>query len=519
MSRETGWTARSAWLKRLPTGRGAAVERALSEYSLQKSEEKFRTVLDNAYEGISMFDLVQGRMTYGSPSMLKMTGFAEPAFLNLALDEYLANIHSDDVDEQRQSFRLLASGQDMPQEAEYRWCVSGGGCRWFRDRRSIIRDERGQATGLVIISRDVTDQKDSENRIAFQSHLLENVHDAIIATDENFKLTYWNETAEKLFGWTAVEALGHTTQELLQPILAEPTRESAINRLLQNDFYSGEVTYHHKNGAEIQVDNRARAIRDKRGKICETVTSIRDIRERRQAEAALQESRKHALDLVAQMQESDRNKNHFISVLSHELRNPLAAIVMGLALLEHSMVHEEQKQRALIILKRQSEHLTSLVDDLLDVTRINENKIKLKKMRIELIALIRQLVSDYQASYDTKGVALDVSLFVREIYLEADPVRLNQVIGNLLHNALKFTQPGGLGPDHRAGGGDRRRPWTSHRQRPWTGHRRRPWTGAPAAVLDPATGSGRSGRHPYRGYRPGDGGGIAPAPVHAFHPG
>lgn len=418
----------------------AAVERALTEDSLQKSEEKFRTVLENLHEGICMIDLRANRITYASPSLQAMTGFSEGELSTFALKDILARTHPDEFEAYAASYRNLDEDAEIPLDAEYRWRIQSGTYRWFCDRRSVVRDEQGKATGLVIMVRDVTDQKEYENRIAFQSHLLENVHDAIIATDADFRLTYWNERAENLFGWLAEDALGRTTRELLDPILPEGSHDAAVGKLLSNDYYSGEVVYHHQDGTEIAVENRARVIRDAQGRVRETVTTIRDIRERKQAEEALKASQQHALALVEQLQESDRNKNRFISVLSHELRNPLAAIVMGLELLEHQGVREEQKKRAMDILNRQSEHLSCLVDDLLDVTRITENKIKLKKERIELRPFIEQLVLDHQASFETKGVTLQADLPNESIFVEADALRLNQVVTNLLHNALKFTR-------------------------------------------------------------------------------
>ena len=165
--------------------------------------------------------------------------------------------------------------------------------------------------------------------------------------------------------------------------------------------------------------------------------------ERAQMAAALSESERRTRQLVEHLQEMDDNKNRFISVLSHELRNPLAAIVMGLSLLDHAEVREDQVRKTRGVLNRQAAQLTHLVDDLLDVTRIAENKIKLKKEHVELVAIVRRILSDYQPGFETKGVALQADLPDEPLFLEADPVRLIQVIGNLLHNALKFTPPKG----------------------------------------------------------------------------
>ncbi len=164
------------------------------------------------------------------------------------------------------------------------------------------------------------------------------------------------------------------------------------------------------------------------------------------AKLRLIESQKKAMQeseaLVEELRKMDQNKNQFLSMLSHELRNPLASIIMSLSFLDQLPTYDKQAQRAVKIAKRQGEQLTRLVDDLLDVTRITQNKIILKKERVELNRLVQQAAADYQGHFTEKEVALEIKLSYDPIYLEADSARLSQVIGNLLHNAAKFTSNG-----------------------------------------------------------------------------
>ncbi len=164
------------------------------------------------------------------------------------------------------------------------------------------------------------------------------------------------------------------------------------------------------------------------------------------AKLRLIESQKEAMQeieaLVEELRKMDQNKNQFIGILSHELRNPLASIMMSLSLLDQELNYDKQVLRAVKIAKRQGEQLTRLVDDLLDVTRITQNKIILKKERVELNRLVQQAVADYQGHFKEKEIALEIKLTSDPIYLEADSARLTQIIGNLLHNAAKFTVKG-----------------------------------------------------------------------------
>lgn len=157
----------------------------------------------------------------------------------------------------------------------------------------------------------------------------------------------------------------------------------------------------------------------------------------------LTENQQKAQNTMEQLRRSDQNKNQFISMLSHELRNPMASITMGISILGRVPAGSEQSIQAQKIIERQTSHLVRLVDDLLDINRISQNKIILKKEQVDLNYLIQQTVSDYQVQYAAKEVSLQAILPSGPIYCDADPVRMHQVIGILLHNALKFTNAQG----------------------------------------------------------------------------
>lgn len=147
--------------------------------------------------------------------------------------------------------------------------------------------------------------------------------------------------------------------------------------------------------------------------------------------------------LVEKLKLADEGRISFMNTLSHELRNPLAAISMGLMLLKESPAGSEQAEKAQSIMARQTAQLSRLVDDLLDVTRIAQKKIELKKERIDLNEVVYHTVVDFQPQFAEKGVKLDFELNPEIIPIDADRARLTQAIGNLLHNAVKFTSKGG----------------------------------------------------------------------------
>jgi signal transduction histidine kinase len=143
------------------------------------------------------------------------------------------------------------------------------------------------------------------------------------------------------------------------------------------------------------------------------------------------------------LREADRRKDEFLATLAHELRNPLAPIHNGLLVLRSSGGQGPAARHVQEMMQRQVEHLVRLVDDLLEVSRISRGKIELKKVRLDMAAVINQAVDISKYSVDSAGLRLVLDLSCEPLIVDGDPVRLAQVIGNLLNNATKYTDPGG----------------------------------------------------------------------------
>lgn len=145
----------------------------------------------------------------------------------------------------------------------------------------------------------------------------------------------------------------------------------------------------------------------------------------------------------AALQEADRRKDRFVMMLAHELRNPLAPIRTSLELLETSQTDHQVVEHARAIMARQIGHMTRIIDDLLDVSRLMRGRVELRPERLDLGRLTRTIIEDQRAAGDQAGLVLNVDLPELPVWVNADPTRLTQVIDNLLQNAVKFTDPGG----------------------------------------------------------------------------
>lgn len=263
------------------------------------------------------------------------------------------------------------------------------------------KDIAGQSQETSRVENGITSNKmTNEALMVFQANILSGMQVAICVVDENFRITYWNGMAEKMFGWLACEAIGSPSKDIFRTV-SPLNREKSIDNLLKNNGYTGEAVYLKKDGEEIYTNVVCSVIRGTNGEYKGNVSTYCDITDRKRAEEALRESERKALSLVEELEEADRNKNQFISVLSYELRNPLAVISAGFQILDVT------KDISLIakaheVMRRQTNQLCKLVDDLLELTRIKQNKIKLNKEDINLNETVKDVVEDIRLEYEKR---------------------------------------------------------------------------------------------------------------------
>jgi len=243
---------------------------------------------------------------------------------------------------------------------------------------------------------------------------------------------------------TAAQILGREKDELLdEPLhqfIAKEDQDTHYLNQKQLDKTESQKVYEikmvKKDGSYFWVQVEMTRAQDWQSRECTYRTVILDITQRKQAEETLAAANE-------ELREADRRKNEFLGILSHELRNPLATIMMALSQLDIFEPKDEQDKKAKEIINRQVSQLYRLVEDLLAVSRITQNKIVLQKKQIELNQLVRHTIEEYETIFREKGVELTFQPVSESVYVEADPDRLAQVVGNFLHNAVKFNESGG----------------------------------------------------------------------------
>jgi PAS domain S-box-containing protein len=311
------------------------------------------------------------------------------------------------------------------------------------DSAAPIRNEQGHVSGCVLIFRDVTAQRLIEREKTNQlitarllAAIVESSDDAIISKSLEGIIQSWNAAAERLFGFTAEEAVGQHISLVIPPdrIAEEDQIITGLKAGKRIEHFETERV--RKDGRRIIVSLTISPIKDDSGNVVGASKIVRDFTERMRLMDDLQ---RLAMDLSA----ADQRKNEFLATLAHELRNPLAPMSNMLEVVKRAGDDREILKQAHETFERQLNQMVRLVDDLLDLNRITHDRLELRRSQVELSSVIQQAVEVARPLIDAADQELIVDLPEEPIHLNADRARLAQVFGNLLNNSCKYTEPNG----------------------------------------------------------------------------
>lgn len=415
----------------------------IAQARAHQRNEVFRVTLRSIGDGVITTDIT-GCVTYINGVAESLTGWSHQDALGQPLDRVFHIINEvTRLPVENPAARALHEGVVVGL-ANHTILVKKDGTECpIDDSAAPIRNEAGHVSGCVLIFRDVTAQRLAERDKANQlltarllAAIVESSNDAIISKSLEGIIQSWNAAAERLFGYTAAEAVGQHISLVIPPERLAEEDEIIANLTAGKRIEHYETERLRRDGQHITVSLTISPIKDDAGNVVGASKIARDVTERKQLEDNL---RHLAIDLS----NADRRKNEFLATLAHELRNPLAPMSNMLEVVKRADGNSQIIKAAHETLERQLGQMIRLVDDLLDLNRVTHDRLELRRDEVELSSVIQQAVEVARPLVDSAMHHLSIDLPDEPVYLNADRARLAQLFGNLLNNSCKYTRPGG----------------------------------------------------------------------------
>ena len=273
--------------------------------------------------------------------------------------------------------------------------------------------------------------------------IIESAEDAIISKTLDGVITSWNKGAERIFGYTAAEAIGQPVVMLIPEDHAdeEPTILSRLRNGDRIEHY--ETVRVRKDGTLIDISLTVSPIRDADGRIIGASKVARDITESKRAERERERLLESEEKARRDAEEANRLKDEFLATISHELRTPLTAILGWANMLRTGQIAGESADKAYQTIEKNARTQAQLIDDMLDMSRIITGKLRLDIRAVDPNSFIEAAIESARPAAEAKGVRVKKIIDTGVVTISGDPVRLQQVVWNLLSNAIKFTPRGG----------------------------------------------------------------------------
>lgn len=400
------------------------------EQALRESEMQFRLMFELATVGMVVIDPEGRRLLRVNQCLCRILGYEAEELLRMS---FIDLTHPDDLEYDLIRYQRAVRQEDTDYFVEKRYIRKDGQVVWALVNATFIRDESGHPLRSLAAIIDITDRRAAEARASDLATVVECSSDFIGIADLDHRGLYLNQAGRRLVGLDRDAEIGDfRIEDFFMPEDLAFVAETIVPSVERTGRWAGEFRFRHFRTQEpIAVFYDALRIDDpETGRPLQYATVTRDIRKEKAAEEALLEA--------------DRRKDAFLAMLGHELRNPMASIRNAVEIVRTIGVGEDARLLwAVDVLHRQTRHMGRLLDDMLDVSRIVRDQIDLDAREIELRDVVRQAVDGARAVMQERGHRFLYVLPPAELRVHGDPVRLSQILLNILVNAARYTPRSG----------------------------------------------------------------------------
>lgn len=430
------------------------VERQRARKTLAESEQKYRTLADTGQAMI---------WTAGTDKLCDYFNKVWMDFTGRTLAQELGNgwaegVHRDDFQRCLDTY-VQAFEQHEKFSMDYRLRRHDGEYRWIQDDGCPRFDSEGKFIGYIGYCLDITERKQAnvalqESELRFRKLLQEVSSVAVQSYSPDLTIHYWNKASENLYGFTAAEAIGHRLTQLVVPPEIANEFETAVAGMVASgvSIPAQELVMRHKDGTRIDVIS-CQTVVEVPGKAPEVFCFDIDIGQRKQAEAELERYRNSLEEQVASRtaelaeakeaaEAANRAKSTFLATMSHEIRTPMNAII-GFTHLLRKNSEDEKTRTKLDKINEAAQHLLGIINNILDFSKIEANRLMLEESELVPTRVVDTALTMLHERATAKGLRLTrmIDGSVPETLL-GDPLRLSQILINLIGNAIKFTEQG-----------------------------------------------------------------------------
>ncbi len=426
---------------RNPFGNGYAIllvtrdvtERKLAVEALRESEEKYRNLIDNMQEGV--FIIQDFKLRFANESFARLCGFSVEEVIDKDFRNFIA---PEDLKIVAYRYLKRLAGFNVQKEYEIRLMHIDGKTRITVNLNvGIIKYNGRDAT--MGTAKDITDKKRSEAEKEKLLKAISTCTEGIAITDENDRYIYTNAAFAGIFGYSQKELIGRTWKDITRQKMTGHGEKITLETFQKNEIgsFNGELSALRKDGTTLPIDMRATALPDENGKYIGHVCVVRDIIERKMAEEVHIEN--------IRLSHASKAKSEFLANMSHELRTPLNSIIGFSELMKQKISGDlnAKQEKYLENVLTSSKHLLNIINDILDLSKVESGKIELNIEKISVPGLIDECLILIKEKTTKNKIKVKKNLDASLLFIEADKVRLKQVLFNLLSNASKFIKPEG----------------------------------------------------------------------------